>query len=159
MPLEVMCGHSIPTVVIPFRLVIGPDNSTYRAVGPSRSGTESLREALVKLGFDHCYHGWDTAFDPRQQQWLSLIRKKYGTPAGGSDLTDKDFDGVIGHCRAITDLPAAFFARDLIEAYPRAKVILNYRDGVDAWYRSFESTMGQYDGDKYDIMWLKSWFW
>ncbi|KAL5319829.1 hypothetical protein ACEPPN_012887 [Leptodophora sp. 'Broadleaf-Isolate-01'] len=36
---------------------------------------------------------------------------------------------------AIFDLPAVIFAKELIEAYPGAKVILSTRD-VDTWHRS-----------------------
>jgi hypothetical protein len=34
------------------------------AVGPARSGTDSLRAALVKLGYNHTYHGYDIAPSP-----------------------------------------------------------------------------------------------
>ena len=60
---------------------------------------------------------------------------------------------------AITDLPAARFAPELIAAYPNAKVILNKRDDADAWYRSFDETMGVWDRNPVDLGWVLSWFW
>lgn len=35
--------------------------------------------------------------------------------------------------QAVTDFPAAIFARELIDTYPEAKVILTNRN-VDSWY-------------------------
>ncbi|KAI1373084.1 hypothetical protein F4677DRAFT_448677 [Hypoxylon crocopeplum] len=127
-------------------------------VGISRSGTESLREALLKLDFTHTYHGWDTVLQPRfqLQAWYSLVKRKYEQP--GSKFTSADFDPIIGHCVAITDLPGAVFAPELIAAYPDAKVILNVRRDLDAWYRSFESTMGVFDRNPMNLDWVLSWF-
>jgi hypothetical protein len=36
--------------------------------------------------------------------------------------------------QAVTDMPAAYFAEELIAAYPDAKVILTVRN-VDDWHR------------------------
>lgn len=38
---------------------------------------------------------------------------------------------------AVTDIPSAYFWRELLEAYPEAKAILTVRD-VDDWWRSVE---------------------
>jgi len=74
-------------------------------------------------------------------------------------VTREDFDAIIGHCAGISDLPGATFARELIAAYPEAKVILNTRSDMAAWYASFESTIGTFDKDPKDWGWCKSWFW
>jgi hypothetical protein len=37
------------------------------AVGPERSGTDSLRAALVELGYNHTYHGYDIALNPSRR--------------------------------------------------------------------------------------------
>ena len=42
--------------------------------------------------------------------------------------------------QAVTDLPAILFARDLLLAYPEAKIILNNRD-VEGWYESMSKTI------------------
>lgn len=47
-------------------------------VGLPRSGTESLQNALLTLGYDHTYHGWDIIYEQPNyaQQWVKLCRKK-----------------------------------------------------------------------------------
>ncbi|KAL2863981.1 sulfotransferase family protein [Aspergillus lucknowensis] len=111
------------------------------ALGMSRSGTESLRRALIILGYDHVYHGFDMSESTpmKWKQWALLGRRKYGiagtTHKGDPELSRADFDAIIGHAEAVTDQPCAIFAPELIRCYPEAKVILNYRD-VDAWYDS-----------------------
>lgn len=48
-------------------------------VGMPRTGTESLQHALLRLGYDHTYHGWDIIYEQPNyaQQWVRLCRKKY----------------------------------------------------------------------------------
>lgn len=50
-------------------------------VGMPRTGTESLQHALLRLGYDHTYHGWDIIYEQPNyaQQWVRLCRKKYET--------------------------------------------------------------------------------
>ncbi|KAK5633494.1 hypothetical protein RRF57_009208 [Xylaria bambusicola] len=50
-------------------------------VGLPRTGTESLQNALLRLGYDHTLHGWNIIFeDPNYcQQYVRLSRKKYVT--------------------------------------------------------------------------------
>ncbi|KAL4931398.1 sulfotransferase family protein [Aspergillus undulatus] len=113
------------------------------ALGMSRSGTESLRRALIILGYDHVYHGFDMSESSPMQwkQWAELGRRKFGIVGTGSNqkgdagITRSDFDSIIGHAEAVTDQPCSIFATELIDAYPEAKVILNHRD-VDTWYES-----------------------
>ncbi|PHH92323.1 hypothetical protein CDD83_7912 [Cordyceps sp. RAO-2017] len=130
------------------------------AVGPSRSGTGSLREALLQLGYEHCYHGYDIVLHPEDDiVWHRLRLKKEqngGRKAGSGRLTATDFDQVIGHCAAITDHPAAAFAPELIAAYPEAKVILNVRKDVDAWHQSVMETLMPLQ--KSWMFWVRSWF-
>ncbi|KAF9892068.1 hypothetical protein FE257_002474 [Aspergillus nanangensis] len=110
------------------------------ALGISRSGTESLARALRILGYDHVFHGFEI-WERTPMLWKTcalLGRRKYcslGTIPGHSGVTREDFDLLYGDCEAITDQPAPQFARELIAAYPEAKVILNTRE-MDAWHRS-----------------------
>ena len=138
------------------------------AVGISRSGTESLRNALHILGIEHTWHGYDAMLPHYTlEEWYKLAVKKYVEPAAtgadadpnGLKVTREDFDEVLGSCVGVSDLPAAAFARELIAAYPEAKVILNSRGDMEGWRRSFESTLGTFDGDRLDWDWCKSWFW
>lgn len=108
------------------------------AVGFSRSGTESLQNALVQLGYDPCYHGWDLIFAEEfyNQSWIALAKKKWYSKTGDCRITAEEFDRIIGHAVAIVDVPASCFSLELIEAYPEAKVICNQRQSMDAWYNS-----------------------
>jgi len=108
------------------------------ALGVSRSGTDSLKQALEELGYKHTYHGWDAMLFPEHNAfWREAMKAKF---EGGKKLTRDDWDRIFGNCMAISDLPAIAFAEELIEAYPEAKVILSTRD-VDSWYRSVSATV------------------
>lgn len=142
------------------------------AVGISRSATESLREALHILGYEHTYHGFDTILPPYDLEVMyRLLRKKHATPPTTNThtnpdatppspkLTTADLDTLLGDSVGVCDLIAAEFAPELVAAYPEAKVILNTRADRDAWYRSMRATMGYYDGGgRVDWDWCKSWF-
>ncbi|KAH8834827.1 hypothetical protein DL96DRAFT_1571915 [Flagelloscypha sp. PMI_526] len=108
-------------------------------VGPPRSATESLSIALTKLGYT-TLHGWDLQFDNPAylQQWVELARKKWCQP--NATITAEEFDERLGHADAIVDTIGYAFAREMIEAYPDAKVVLNTRRDRDAWQRSIEKT-------------------
>lgn len=113
-------------------------------VGPPRSGTESLSQALAILGYDHSYHGWDILFEAphRMQAWAALARSKwYGRRTGSADLAAADFDAVLGHAAAVADAPASVFAAELVAAYPEAKVVLNTRSDLDEWLASMDKTI------------------
>ncbi|KAJ9620170.1 hypothetical protein H2203_007935 [Taxawa tesnikishii (nom. ined.)] len=121
------------------------------SLGMGRTGTSSMSKALLKLGYDHTYHGldmmdrhgdafkWDRAVDAKfyrkshdkleqeQEQWTREDWRRF-------------FDEVLGHCAAVTDLPCNFFWRELVDAYPEAKVVLVERD-IDKWYPSFADTV------------------
>jgi hypothetical protein len=46
------------------------------AVGISRSGTDSLREALHILGFNHTHHGFDTILPPSSLEGIYRLLQK-----------------------------------------------------------------------------------
>ena len=128
------------------------------AVGPSRSGTASLRAALLQLDYHHTYHGFDPTLHPEDDIiWHRLrLKQEHGRRTGKSCLSAADFDQVIGHCAAITDHAAAAFAPELIAAYPEAKVILNIRKDREAWHRSvMQSLMPLHKSWRF---WVRSWF-
>ncbi|OTB01784.1 hypothetical protein M426DRAFT_210101 [Hypoxylon sp. CI-4A] len=119
-------------------------------VGFPRCGTESLQHALLKLGYDHTYHGWDIVFEEPNyaSQWVRLCRKKWFGPLDGENtITRAEFDAVLGHAVAVTDAAGSVFAADLIAAYPEAKVVLNYRKDIDAWHHSIKETLVRNNSD------------
>ena len=121
------------------------------SLGMSRTGTASMHAALTALGYE-TYHGFRAFANIRDYElWNPAYETKYLLkPSTACPIVDRTFlDKALGHMNAVTDMPAASFATDLIEAYPDAKVILVQRD-EDAWYRSFERVFV----DAYD-----SWLW
>ena len=51
-----------------------------------------------------------------------------------------EFDALLGHCAAVTDMPCAAFWEELMVAYPEAKIILVERN-IEDWYKSFDATV------------------
>ncbi|WPH01364.1 Hypothetical protein R9X50_00420600 [Acrodontium crateriforme] len=104
------------------------------ALGYSRTGTLSMRETFKILGYPNPYH-FSSFYDNVKDCdiWAELIGKKF---EGRGTVTKKDFDGLLGHCGAVTDMPCHLFAAELIEFYPDAKVVLVERD-IDSWYKSW----------------------
>ena len=98
--------------------------------GFGRSGTMSLRKALQMLGYDPCYHMQVTLTHFSHMKFW--IRAK----AGGA----VDYRKFLGRYKATVDWPACEFYRELMQAFPEAKVLLNVRDPED-WYDSMFDTI------------------
>lgn len=105
-------------------------------LGPGRTGTDSMRVALKTLGFDDCYHGYSCVHEnpPDNYLWQRALDWKL---EGKGTFGREEWDQLLGHCRAVTDLPCVLFAKELIETYPEAKVIwTDPPKGFDRWYKS-----------------------
>lgn len=132
-------------------------------VGFPRTGTESLQQALITLGYDYTYHGWDILFEQPlySDKWVDLERRKFKVHTNNRSILDDDckitaaeFDEVFGRCTAVTDAAGSVFAAELIEAYPDAKVVLNIRRDEDAWYQSACKTLvGEIRPAHYILSW------
>ena len=87
-----------------------------------------MREALNILGFGPCHHMFEVTANPVQRQrWRAMV-------AGAAPDWDALFEGYA----SCIDVPAAWYWRELAEAWPEAPVILTLRDS-ESWWRSFES--------------------
>jgi hypothetical protein len=60
---------------------------------------------------------------------------------GKGTWTKDDWDALLGHCMAVSDHPCLTFTDELLETYPRAKVILTVMDNVDVWHESVMGTI------------------
>lgn len=69
--------------------------------------------------------------------WQDAFAAKYD---GVGTFGREQWDQLLGHCQAVCDWPSVAFAKELIEAYPEAKVILTTRD-VDSWHASTMKTV------------------
>jgi hypothetical protein len=69
--------------------------------------------------------------------WQDAFAAKY---EGKGTFRRAEWDALLGHCQAVCDWPAIAFSKELIEAYPEAKVIITTRD-VDTWHESVLKTV------------------
>ncbi|KAF2210676.1 hypothetical protein CERZMDRAFT_85984 [Cercospora zeae-maydis SCOH1-5] len=116
-------------------------------LGLSRTGTASLRQALIDLGYSDVYHYAAIVNEnPRDaEMWNDALDAKFDpTNTHKKPFTREDWDQLLGHCMATTDTPTVIFYRELLEAYPDAKVILTVRDSPEVWAKSYQNTIGQY---------------
>ena len=102
--------------------------------GFGRTGTLSMRAALVRLGFGPCDHMVENEEHPdRFALWDEALRRKHvGEPI--------DWRPLLTGFQAIVDWPGAFFWRELIAAHPVAKVVLTVRD-PERWLDSVQATI------------------
>jgi len=111
-------------------------------LGLERTGTLSLRAALLHLGYFDVYHMSSPMIEnpPDCEMWVEAIDAKFNHKG---HFPKEKWDKLLGHCMAVTDQPAASFANELVEAYPNAKVILTVRDSPEAWRESVVQTIGK----------------
>lgn len=98
--------------------------------GFGRTGTLSLKTALERLGFAGCYHMFEVFAHPEHADtWTRAAR--------GEAV---DWASLMAGYRATVDWPACEFWRQLLDAFPDAKVLLSVRP-ADRWYESFHETI------------------
>src|SRR5579864_6711512 len=89
--------------------------------GLPRTGTLSQKAALEMLGIGPCYHMVTVLRDLDQTRvWRRAL--------DGQARWGEIFNG----CQATVDWPGSFFYRELVDAFPDAKVLLSIRD-AEAW--------------------------
>lgn len=98
--------------------------------GFGRTGTASLKRALELLGFNPCYH-MEEVFSHREHipTWEAATR---GEPV--------DWGPFFQGWEATVDWPGCTFYKEILAAYPEAKVLLSVRD-PDRWYDSCINTI------------------
>ncbi|KAF2756372.1 hypothetical protein EJ05DRAFT_501877 [Pseudovirgaria hyperparasitica] len=92
----------------------------------SRTGTLSMQSALSTLGLANPYHlssMYDNIGDTTM--WLEAFDAQF---RGIGTFEREQWDALLGHCGAVTDMPANIFGPELAAAYPDAKIILTERD-------------------------------
>jgi hypothetical protein len=98
--------------------------------GFGRTGTASLKRGLETLGFGPCHHMEEVIKHPAEvPTWARAAR--------GEAIDWKTFMSPWG---SACDFPSALYYRELMEAFPDAKVILSVRD-PSSWYTSMSETI------------------
>lgn len=103
--------------------------------GFGRTGTTSLKEGLEILGYP-CYHMQEVIKRPRH---VRLWQDKWD---GKEVAWEEIFDGF----EAGVDYPVSNYYKELMAAYPEAKVVLSVREG-EKWYESTLATIYQISTD------------
>lgn len=94
--------------------------------GFGRTGTMSMQAALQTLGY-RCYHMKEvTEHVGHLQAWHDFV-------AGRAPM---DWEKLFQNFEATVDFPACVYYRELLRAFPDAKVILTVRE-PDRWFDSF----------------------
>ena len=107
--------------------------------GLGRTGTHSTQLALNQLGFP-CYHMVEVIVDKDNKTHLDFWRKVANSPPG----SEQDFDEISCSRLALAtvDFPGCSVWRELMAAYPDAKVLLTlHPKGPDAWFESVIGTI------------------
>lgn len=115
-----------------------------------------MREAMKELGYVDTYHMMSASIEnpPDALLWRDAFAAKYDN---GPAFTKENWDQLLGHCQAICDWPSVAFAKELVEAYPEAKVILTTRE-INSWHASTMKTVYWRVTD-YQIQWLQYFSW
>lgn len=111
--------------------------------------------ALRKLGYNP-YHGSECFKNPPRDfnLWIEAMQCNFfnDDPVKKPPYGAEEFDRLIGSYDAVLDIPACFFWKDFLTAYPDAKVILTTRD-IDAWYKSANATVFNFPQNKFFRFW------
>lgn len=98
--------------------------------GMSRTGTESIKRALEMLYGARVYHITEVLNRPKHLElWSDLA-------FGRRQVDQFDWKQLLEGYIATTDLPCAFYFKELAEAFPDAKVVLTVRD-ESRWFESY----------------------
>ncbi|KAJ3154525.1 hypothetical protein HDU86_004654 [Geranomyces michiganensis] len=97
--------------------------------GFGRTGTKSTQIALEHLGFKTYHMSEVFAHMDHIKTWEAASR---GEPV--------DWEAFLGEYRATVDWPGCDHWRQMLERYPKAKVLLNVRD-ADKWYESVSESI------------------
>jgi hypothetical protein len=105
--------------------------------GFGRTGTLSAYTALNQLGFP-CYHMFEVLENKDNKSHLDFWRRVGNSEPG----KQHDWEQVFARYTAAVDNPACCVWRELMVAYPDAKVLLTVHPrGADAWYESTIETI------------------
>lgn len=123
-------------------------------LGMCRTGTSSICVALQKLGYTT--HHMDAVLEDSTQlpYWQEAVQVTFfpdsERPAhlrGQPPYGRAEFDKLLANYDAVTDFPSILYAKQLIEAYPDAKVVLTNRE-YKSWVHSMRDTIWWVFGSK-----------
>ena len=123
--------------VINMEYISTPSEEGYILIGAGlpRTGTTSLRIALSHLLKGPVHHMYYVIENGPEQVpfWVDVLDGKMDSE-GFRQAFEK------WGLRASVDYPTSYFYKDLIQAFPKAKVLLSIRD-PESWYNSVKNTI------------------
>lgn len=103
-----------------------------------------MLKAFEILGYGPASHGFVTSQHSKDNQmWEEGVElkwpgsSKFKKGVKGPPFGRREFDQLLGQYEIASDVPAICFAKELIEAYPEAKVIIVERE-IESWFNSFQ---------------------
>lgn len=104
-------------------------------LGYGRTGTDSLKEALIELGFGPSYHMKELLFDEQAstEGHISL----WEAAANGGRV---DWAAMLSGYQSGCDFPMAAFPDEMLAAYPNAKFVLTVRP-AEKWWSSIQTSI------------------
>ncbi len=106
-----------------------PNISLIIGAGMSRTGTNSLKQALEILGYNPSYHFYELVLNLDQEFWIRVLN--------GEKFS---WDEVLTQYKAVTDVPCCYYWEDILKKYPNSKVILTIRS-PESWLKSFKDVL------------------
>ncbi|MFN2457260.1 MAG: sulfotransferase family protein [Chitinophagaceae bacterium] len=100
--------------------------------GLPRTGTNTLKASLEKLGYKKTYHMKELLVHPENLHYWTTLKET------GTTKWDELYNGY----QATVDFPAYPWYKEHMKRYPEAKVILTVRP-FEKWYTSIYSTIWQ----------------
>lgn len=98
----------------------------------------AMLEAMSVLGYGTSYNSREMLRRGQSTYAAELLRAKH---EDGRPPEIEQLESLWGDYRTISGEPAYIFAKEAIQMYPDAKVILTVRDDEQKWLRSLEATM------------------
>lgn len=112
--------------------------------GFGRTGTLSMKAALEQLGFGTCYHMDEVVFNKEHTEaWYNIAQGK-----------SVDWHHLFRDYESAVDFPASILYKEILAAYPEAKVVHTVRD-PEKWYNSTMETIYQSAGTKVIPRWVQ----
>ena len=96
--------------------------------GFPKTGTTSLADALITLGY--VVHDYREHITIDLDKWVAILER--------SSDEQLDFPTMYRGVDAVIDHPPCLFVKELMAAFPDAKVILSVRDNENQWQMSYE---------------------
>jgi len=99
--------------------------------GFPKCGTTTISEVLKTLGYT-CQDLPDS-YTENYQGWMKVMEGKCNAT--------EEFRRMFGNVDAVADSPACFYWKEILEAFPDAKVLMGTRESEEVWYKSFRKQL------------------